>query len=46
MYRLEKSVKQNGNVEFFLDFKVRYTIGEEADYLKEGSIIRSGGDVI
>ncbi|MFC1693782.1 hypothetical protein ACFL1R_09785 [Candidatus Latescibacterota bacterium] len=45
VYRLGKSVKQKGNVEFFLDFKVRYMIGEEADYLKEGSIIRSGSDV-
>ena len=45
LYRYQNIAKQKGSVEFFLDFKVRYMIGEEADYLKEGSIIRSGGDV-
>lgn len=30
----------------YLDFKVRYLAGSEADYLKEGSIIRENGKVI
>ncbi|MCI0511968.1 hypothetical protein L0128_01985, partial [candidate division KSB1 bacterium] len=33
------------NAKLFLDFKVRYIFGGEAEYLKEGSIQRSNGNV-
>ena len=40
----------NGNTaepgSLYLDLKVRYLSGSEADYLRKGSIIREGGEVI
>jgi len=45
LFTFEKPVGGTLPATLFLDFKARYIKGGEAEYLKEGSIIRSGTEV-
>ncbi len=46
LIRLYSPDEQEGNFEaLFLDLKVRYLLGTEAEYLKEGSVIIENGNV-
>lgn len=46
MVKVYGKQKQTGNLEVLLDFRARYLLGGEAEYLKEGSIRRESNRVV